>query len=278
MHKIFKREPFVLNGSRYPIAGVETVQFSGGLTYQDGGVEKSAWIGGYYGEGRKGDPAAPWANRWQAVDGFNLKQFAKSITSSVFVLNVEHYGADSVGRIVDIVERIREVRPDVAIGLWSVLPSSQWWVVYDYAAYIDWKAGKPHINMPSTWWEHPTIGPTRIRAFEKWRQENSFMAKKLVPHLDFLCPSVYPAQEAQANTPLWCMAREPDLMIEECRRLCDLPVIPCYYPYISGYKRAASDDLNKTIMQACRKADGAIVWSDGNATQAQVESAIRSFN
>lgn len=274
IHNAFRKAKFVANATPYDIDGVPRVKFSGGLTYQYAGREESAWIGGYFGEDRAGDPPAPWPKRWQAWDPDRLNRFADSVVEPILGLNIEHYGDAGIGRIVDIIEAIRDRRPDLAIGLWSIVPKSQFWVLQDYAQFIDWKAGRPHFKQLDSWWNHPAVGPARVRAFEDWQAGNDRAARRLVPHIDFVCPSVYPVKD-RGLEPIWTLAREPELMIAECRRVAPgLPVLATYYPFLSTTKLPASPALTEAILNACRKADATIIFGDVNTKEPVVRGAF----
>jgi hypothetical protein len=268
IHQAFRKPAFLANGTTYNLPDMVRVHIDGGLRYKVNGREYSAWEGGYDGPNGPKD----WKTRWQAWDPTRLDRFSDSITAPYFALNVEHYGLNGLSRLVDIIEHIRRRRPDVAIGVWSLLPKSLFWPVYDYSQWLDYKAGRPHLQQTDKWWA--IVGPDREVAFRAWQAENDFAARKLVPHVDYLMPSCYPVIEPTQEL-MWTAAREPELSIAECRRVAPhLPVIASYYAYISSAQRVASPLLTKTILDAMRAADHRVIWGDQNTPQAVVADAV----
>lgn len=262
MHAAF-RDFKLFNATGQALDGFTPIACSGGLTYQTQDGERSAWIGGYYGEDRTGEPAAPWSSRWQAFDPSRLISFAESLTSRVLMINVEHYGDDGLGRLVDLLETLREYRPDVALGVWSLLPSSEWWTVQNYAQFIDWQAGHPHFDQVATWWRR--VGPSRVVTFEAWQARNRLIARKLAPHVDALFPSIYPVYDIQSAGDEWKLARNVDLVIEEARAVAGgLPIFPVYFPFTAWSKKPASPALTQALCRAVKPADGLVLWSDGS--------------
>lgn len=266
IHPTFRKSRITLNATYHDAPGYARCKIDGGLTYKDAsGAWQSAWVGGYDGPNGPKD----WSTRWQEIIPEKLDAFAQSIDADYFALNVEHYGPDKLGRLVDIIERIRAASDGrYAIGVWSIVPRSDWSTLKSYAEVVDYQAGHPHFDMPATWWAKAS--PARVLAYKQWQEANELAAKKLVPHVDFLMPSIYPVKEPDRYAPDWSLAREPDLMIAECRRLApELPVLACYYPYISALRKPASETVNRVVLDAARGADGTVIWADGNITPEQ---------
>jgi hypothetical protein len=263
----------LLNASRVEsLAGYDRILETGGMLYRDeNGVEQSPWVGGVWGEDRTGAPAAPWSNRWQTFDRVRLEKFADSVTARVLMLDIEHYADDQLGKLVDLIETIRSFRPDIAIGVWSILPASDWWTVQNFAQYLDFRNGHPHFVMSSQWWHHPNVGKKYEAAYAKWQARNRLAAAKLVPHVDYLAPSIYPARDIDAENLAWELARNAELVIDEAISLAQgKPVLPVYYPWVSASRTPASEALTAAIAGACVKADGLVLWSDGNTPEAAV--------
>lgn len=262
MHSAFKSFRFY-NATATDLEGFESILCDGGLTYAaPDGSKPSAWVGGYYGEDRVAAPAADWSKRWQEWDRGRLELFADSIKSRVLMVNVEHYGDDKLGRLVDLLETIRDFRPELAIGVWSLFPASEWWTVQNYAQLIDWQAGRPHITQPSSWWKR--VGPDRVAAFEKWRARNRLIARKLLAHVDALFPAIYPVYDVAQVGDEWKLARNVELVLAEARAIAgELPVIPVYFPLVSSSQKPATPALTRALCGAVlNRADGFAMWSD----------------
>ncbi len=251
----------LLNGTQYAIAGHVRARIDGRLCYTFNGEERCAWIGGPDGPREQVDPRA-------------LTELGESITESFYVLNVEKPG-QSVGLCIDILETLRAAAtPGTMFGLWSILPASNYYTLANYAAYRDFQRGQPHDAMPASWWAHPSKGPTFVREFVQWRELNTLQARKLLPHVDFLMPSIYPVVEPPSDKP-WMGAREPELMIAECRRLTTKPIIPCWSPRFPGTATLASPAYAKAVIGAAMNyADGLTVWTDTHASPETATTAL----
>lgn len=272
MHKALRTRKLLIDTTGKLGDGWTPAFCSGGLTYQGG--ELSAWKGGYFGQDRIGGPAALWSDRWQEIIPERLNAFADSISDPIFMLNVEHYPDHRTGHLIDIIEGIRSRRPDVAIGIWSVIPSSLFSMLIDYAQYIDFKAGHPHYTRPASWWNHPTVGPARVAAFKAWQARNDQVAAKLVPHVDVLFPSIYPGKEPDRYSPAWALTRVVELQVEESIRISrGLPVLPVYYPFVSPTKSIASEELTAASVEGAADADGFVMWGDVNTPDEVIVAA-----
>lgn len=261
----------LLNGTQYAMTGHVRARVDGRLVYVANGVERCAWVGGPDGPNGPAD-VATWR---QNIIREDLIDYAQSIAEPYFVLNVEHYAIDSLGRIIDILETIRFARPDLMIGLWSVLPVSDFTTVANFSAYQDFRAGRPHDARGAGWWAQPVNGPAITQRFLEWKERDRLIARKLRPHLDFTCPSIYPVYEPTRDQ-LWTAAREPELMIAECRQLCpSLPCFPCWTPHIYASNKRASPALMQTVLEAAiRKADGVMIWTDGFISESEAVSVM----
>lgn len=251
----------LLNGTQHAIPGYVRARIDGRLTYTFGNEERCAWVGG---------PDGPR----EQYDHDKLIEFAESIVDPYYVLNVEKPGK-SIGLCVDIIETIRAAAtPGTQLGLWSIVPSSNYYTLANYAGYRDFQAGRPHNAMPASWWAHPTNGPTFVREFVQWRESNTLQARKLLPHVDFLMPSIYPVIEPPADKQ-WMGGREPELMIAECRRLTTKPVFACWSPHISGTATLASPGYARAALGAAMKgADGIAIWTDTHASPETATTAL----
>lgn len=262
-------------------AGPLRALVEGGLRYRDAsGNEQSAWIGGYYGENRTKDPAAPADKKWQIIDREKGRAFARSITAPLFALNVEQYPADGLGRLIDVLELIRSERPDVALAVWGVLPESNWWLFNNYAQAVDYRDSRPHPSAPPQspgWWA--TTLQQQTRALEAWRVEARLRAAKLLPHVDVVIPVIYPVFDADdANA--WYAARGSGFAVGETVKLAGgKPVYPCFWPYASDPKVKTSDALNRAVLAASFEAgaDGFIVWADQSHSVTAAKSVYESF-
>ena len=240
----------ILNGTQYNLPGYARVKIDGRLTCTFNGTERCAWIGG---------PDGPRRDFSREL----LTEYAESLTDTYWVLNVEHFGPDETGKLIDILETVRFANPNLQIGVWSILPKSAYTVVANYAAYADFRSGRPHDARGMGWWAQPSNGPTIVAAYRGWQTDNALTAAKLRPHIDFTCPSIYPVYEPPRDKP-WMGAREPELMIAACRPLCPrLPCLPCWQPNLPGGGPRISDTYANTVMSAAMaKADGFMVWTD----------------
>lgn len=260
----------VINGTQHPIAGFPRARIDGRLTYGFNGQERCAWIG------NPDDMTNPaWRQRF---DRDRLAEFAEAIEpdTRLLVLDVEHYPTEQLGQLGVMAEVIRKHAPAVKIGVWSTVPVSAYFVLADWAAYLDQKAGRPHNSQPPEWWELPQNGPAARAAYFAWRTENELRARILGPHLDCVVPSIYPVVEPPPEK-LWMGAREPQMMLAECRRLFPrLPCYPCWQPHLPGGKVKASPGYARTVFSAVRASDaaGMLVWTDRHVTQAEAAAVL----
>lgn len=258
----------IFNATGYDVAGFELIDISGGLLYEN--ASQTAWNGGYYGEDRKSDPPASWPNRWQSFDPAKLRLYARSLKTRVFVLNVEHYRDHELGKLVDILEIIRAERPEITLGVWSVIPCSEFYTLQNYAGFIDFQAGKPWGVEPAAWWNHPDVGPARVAGYEALRQRNDRIASVLLPHVDALFPSVYAAVDYQGEpAKAWTIGRPVELQVDESIRIAKgKPVYPVYSPTLSN-GMPLSEVVHVETFKATRKAAGVVVWANTSRTTAE---------
>lgn len=258
----------LINGTNYAIPGYPRAKIDGGLRYIRNGEERCAWIGGP-------DPAnsAIWR------DDFNrdrLMEWAEEQTErSLVVLNVEHYPTHQLGKLVSMLEVIRAGNPTLKLGIWSVVPASAYFILAKYAAWKDFLAGKPHDEQDAAWWAATENAPTVEAAYKGWKSENDLRAKILGPHIEVVVPSGYPTVEPPADK-LWMGAREPELMIAECRRLFKTKqVLLCWNPHLPNSTARASDGYASAVIKTgLAKADGVIVWADRWVSQSEAAGVM----
>lgn len=265
----------LFNGSQFPnlLPGIPDIKIDGRLTYVFNGEERTAWI-------NRDDQSKP--NWRRGFDYDRLMEYSESIPdSSYLILDVEHYRIDmELGLHIDIIETIRHANPSLQIGLFSVLPQSNYHTVADYAAWLDFKEGRPHNDQTASWWAHPNGGLKAIAEYKGWQDTNVLIARKLGPHLNFIAPSIYPAVEPPKDK-IWMGAREPQLMVKECRRLFgrSKPCIPVWQPNMPDAVTLASNEYSQAVIKAmAQAADGLAVWMQPQVGETLAHSILSMVN
>lgn len=256
----------ILNGTQYNLPGYARVKIDGRLTYAYNGEERTPW------HVPDDDTNPAWRQSW---DRERLIEWAEVQTVKTIILNVEHWPTEQLGDLNVMLEVIRLANPALKLAVWSILPASNYYILANYAGYRDFKAGKPHNDLPASWWELPQNGPTFKAAYDGWRAENTLRAKILGPHVDALCISAYPVVEPPADK-LWMGACETELMIAEAKRQCPGKMIfVCWQPHLPGGVVLASEGYARAVIKpAEKKSNGVIVWTDTHVTPEQAAATL----
>jgi hypothetical protein len=182
------------------------------------------------------------------------------------ILNIEHWPLpEHIGRYIDVVNWWREIRPDIRVGYYSMLPYRNYWA--------------------------PVLRALNQRnSFTAWQNQNETL-KSLSEVVDFVCPSLYTFYEDKqsgldySHNTLWEVYAKENIV--ESRRY-NKPVYPFIWPrfHISnqlvGMQYLGDDFLRRQIQVCIEFADGCIIWDDpaqdkGDGVLAKTTAVMREF-
>lgn len=124
----------------YVCVGGGSYEATGGLSY---------WVGGYWGVGGTSQRPAAWENRWQSHDKNLLQVAVDQYPPGMFYqVNVEHWPTDirkastwvvegSIRKFRAMIRDIREVKPDLRVCIWGVLPPNEYYTTTLYGRGMD---------------------------------------------------------------------------------------------------------------------------------------------
>jgi hypothetical protein len=182
------------------------------------------------------------------------------------ILNIEHWPLpEHIGKYIDIVNWWREIRPDVRVGYYSMLPYRNYW------APVLWSLNQRN-------------------SMEAWKAANQLL-RPLAEVVDFVCPSLYTFYEDGQSGPdyshddLWEVYARAN--IDEARKY-NKQVYPFIWPrfHISnqlvGLQYIGDELLRRQIRVCVEHADGCIVWDDpsidkGDGVLTKTSAIMREF-
>lgn len=188
-----------------------------------------------------------------------LKQYALAHTERLpFIVDLEEPPTPSGQDFyIELVDSIREFRPDLRIGFYSMIPTGNWWAPI---VEKNWK-DKSQLKQ----WSQLNDQMTRGR-----NSAGRFTHRGLADVVDFVCPSLYMAyrhvdQYGNDHTKLWFDAIAP-AQIEQARKY-GKQVYPFVCPRVhfnnhvgDSNKYVGDDLLRKQIKWCLDNSDGCIVW------------------
>lgn len=186
-----------------------------------------------------------------------VKQAAKSHPDrQLAILNVEHWPLPAeMDKYIQVVDWWREVRPEVRLGYYAMLPIQAYWQPI--------LGGDHELN-----WKQENAALARGR--NKFGQ---FAARGLVDVVDFVCPSLYPFYElgdgAFDHESLWFSHYAPANI--KAAREYQKQVYPFLWPRIhkGDMSHTASADFLRRQIQFCiDHADGCIIWDSDHLPNA----------
>lgn len=152
------------------------------------------------------------------------------------VIDIEHWpltnqdAANSLSRYEATLDIVRKVTPNVKIGLYNVLPVSDYW---------------------------RAIGARGQSALNEWRFRNDDIARVLISHVDAIFPSIY---TPYGDKDAWITYATANL--KEARRISQGKPVYCFlFPQFPKTLAFLPGDFWYTELATCAKyADGAVIW------------------
>jgi hypothetical protein len=174
------------------------------------------------------------------------------------IINLEHWLLpQQMDKYIRVIDWWREVRPDVRVGYYSMLPLREYW-----APIVEQLETEPDYV---TWWKQQNALMGRRR-----NALGQFDSRGLVDVVDFICPSLYTfyndkqSGEEYSHDDWWCDAYAPANIAES--RKYQKQVYPFLWPrYHDSNSTSAleyiGDDLLRRQIEVCLKhADGCVIW------------------
>lgn len=201
----------------------------GGLYEATGGL--SYWKDGYWGKGGTAQQPAAWDKRWQAHDRNTLQVAVNQYPAGTpYMINVEHWQTDnrrfsdlsvesSIRKFRAMVRDIRDVRPDLRVCVWGVIPANEYYTTNLYGLGMDawgkYQAGEEALSdeelrlmqgvatrLPTGTWVLSSSA-TATKAYKAWQDSNTRLscgvtdagtkdqAAGLVDAVDYICVPCY---------------------------------------------------------------------------------------
>lgn len=192
------------------------------------------------------------------------RALARKVSSlgRMLVLDIEHWNVNllttpqaeadaNIAKLMQTVDWIKDERPDLKVGFFSLLPLGDYWTTSNYAHALIWAS-------TSAWWSGNL--PKFEAAYRQMQAANDYLMP-LAAKVDFVCPSLYTFYEDQAG---W--RRVAELILQEAARF-GKPVLPFLWMeyHEGGSARTNSiyvpaDYWDMELQTVYAHADGVVVW------------------
>ncbi len=184
----------------------------------------------------------------------------------IVVIDIEHWPVDirtageaqveqGLAKLAAVIDWMRDERPDLKLGVYSVLPLRDYWTPVSYLTAKE-NAATPPAKLTEL-----------SREFDRWVEANAFARKRLGANVDFTFPSLYTFYEEQPGWELYAKAN-----LAEARKV-GKPV----YPFLWMNYHNGTETLNGTLLppktwqsqlETCREqADGLVIWGGWDLKQ-----------
>ncbi len=201
------------------------------------------------------------------------RNFLRQVQGKVFVIDIECYPVDirlnsadavraSIEQYLKVIRWTREERPDLKIGIYSILPLSDFWTPNNYHEALAIIAAGP---------QHPRYGwaqlvlPGRQQRMDAWKAANDFL-RPIADAVDIIFPSLYMHAEDPAGFDNFARGN-----IAEAKRYGNKPVFPFIWPrYHESSGQRAGDLMSAETMLSyyhsvkAHEANGMILWDAGH--------------
>lgn len=182
------------------------------------------------------------------------------------IINLEHWPLpQQMGKYIQVIDWWREVRPDVRVGYYSMLPLREYW------APVHESLGKYPEQM--IWWRQQNAALARRR-----NDKGQFDSRGLADVVDFICPSLYTFYNDEQSGPEYSHEKWWEVYaianIKESRAYTK-QVYPFLWPRYHdsnatvGLQYLGDDFLRRQIEVCIEHADGCVIWDDPTLPNAQ---------
>ena len=179
----------------------------------------------------------------------DVQAIALAHTTGPIIWNIEHWPVPAEqDKFIEIINWVREVRPDLRQGIYSLIPVRNYWGPVQHALGL------------------------RPNSYDAWLRQNAVLAEDggLANYVDFTCPSLYTFYNSTDSPAfnleeLWHdFAR---LTIVEAKKY-KKPVYPFIWPRFHPSAHPTMPPMRETAFVAqletvLTHADGVCVWDDG---------------
>ena len=189
--------------------------------------------------------------------------------NQLLVLDIEHWEVNimyapvaevehNLQMLAQIVDWIKDERPEVKVGFYGILPVADYWMTADYAASLLYAS-------TNAWWN--AMLPKARAKYEAMQAANDLVASFLASKVDFLCPSFYTFYDDPHG---WQAVST--MRISEAKRF-GKPVLPfLWMQYHEGGPEREhtlylpADYWNLQLETVFAHADGAVIWGGWGGT------------
>jgi hypothetical protein len=174
------------------------------------------------------------------------------------VIDIEHWPTDirtaseeavteSLQKLIEVLDWMRDERPTLKLGVYSLLPVRDYWVPVTYLkAKQDPSTPRGKIDQLA-------------RDYDRWSRATDFVRERLAAKVDFVCPSLYTFYDDEAGWELYARAN-----LEESHKA-GKPVYPFLWMQYHGETGVGGKfigaDVWRRQLDVCRShADGVVIW------------------
>lgn len=191
-------------------------------------------------------------------DKLLVQKLASAHTTGPLIWDIEHWNPIKYEKqLIEIIDWVREVRPDLRTGFYGLLPERNYWGPVQHALGL----------MPNSYdsWVQHNARLSRGRA-----DNGQFTDRGISDAVDFVCPSLYTFY-SNSDSPAW---KHEDLWhhyarvtIDEARKY-QKPIYPFIWPHFHPSVHPKTEAMSEAafiaqIETVLTFADGVCIWDDG---------------